>query len=93
MISEGVKYFDVIAAFYWLPALTNGLQGFFRGMGNMSITLLGTLTQISFRVIFTFVMVPYIGIKGVAYACIAGWLAMLIWEIPYSRRLVKKKLM
>lgn len=92
MIDEGLKYFSVIGAFYWLPALTNGLQGFFRGMGNMSITLWGTLTQISFRVIFTFVFVPHMGIKGVAVACIVGWAAMLMLEIPYQRWLTHKKL-
>lgn len=92
MIDEGLKYFAVIAAFYWMPALTNGLQGFFRGMGNMSITLCGTLTQVSFRVIFTFVFVPYVGIKGVAIACIMGWIAMLALEIPYQRWLTHKKL-
>lgn len=92
MIAEGLKYFDVIALFYWLPALTNGLQGFFRGMGNMSITLWGTLTQISFRVVFTFILVPYMGIKGVAYACIIGWIAMLALEIPYRGWLSKKQL-
>lgn len=92
MIEEGLKYFAVIGAFYWLPALTNGLQGFFRGMGNMNITLWGTLTQISFRVIFTFVLVPSVGIRGVAIACIIGWIAMLALEIPYQRWLIHKKL-
>lgn len=92
MIDEGLKYFAVIGAFYWMPALTNGLQGFFRGMGNMSITLLGTLTQVSFRVIFTFLFVPHIGIRGVAIACIIGWIAMLALEIPYQRWITHKKL-
>lgn len=92
MIDEGLKYFAVIEAFYWLPALTNGLQGFFRGMGNMSITLWGTLTQISFRVAFTFLLVPHVGIRGVAVACIIGWIAMLALEIPYQRWLIHKKL-
>lgn len=82
-ISEGSRYFMAILFFYWLPGMTNGLQGFFRGLGNMKITLYGTLTQISFRVLFTFLLVPRMGIMGVAIACIIGWIAMLCLEIPY----------
>ena len=43
----------------------------------MKMTLYGTLTQITFRVIFTFLLVPRIGLVGVGFACVAGWIAML----------------
>lgn len=89
-IAEGLKYFSLMAFFYWLPGLTNGLQGFFRGMGKMKITLYGTLSQISVRVLFTFLLVPKIGITGVAWACIAGWSVMIFWQGIYCRQLMKK---
>ena len=39
--------------FYLLPAMTNGFQGYYRGIGNMPMTLLGTLIQTSLRVVTT----------------------------------------
>ena len=76
MLLEGSRYFAVMAFFYWLPGVTNAHQGFLRGVGKMKMTLYGTLTQITFRVIFTFLLVPRIGLVGVGFACIAGWIAM-----------------
>lgn len=86
MVSLGVRYLSLMAFFYLLPAFTNGVQGFFRGMGNMKITLVSTIIQISFRVIFVYALVPHIGMEGVAYASLMGWIFMLAYEIPYYFR-------
>ncbi|MDW2798429.1 MATE family efflux transporter [Clostridium boliviensis] len=83
MVAIGVNYLGLMAFFYLMPAFTNGIQGFFRGMGNMSITLISTLIQISVRVVFVSLLVPSMGLKGVAYACLIGWASMLLAEIPY----------
>lgn len=82
-ISLGVGYLSLMAFFYILPAFTNGIQGFFRGMGNMKITLVATVIQISFRVLGVYALVPYAGMEGVAYASLIGWLLMLGYEVPY----------
>lgn len=89
LIHAGSSYLGYMAFFYLLPAITNGLQGFFRGMGDMKITLVGTLTQISLRVLFVFLLVPRIGMVGVAFASLIGWIGMLLVEIPYSKRYFK----
>lgn len=83
---EGAKYFAVMMFFYWLPALTNGMQGFFRGIRHMNITLYGSMTQISFRVLFTFLLISLDGITSIAYACVIGWIAMLILDGIYCLR-------
>jgi len=83
MVSLGVHYLGLMAFFYLFPAFTNGIQGFFRGMGNMKITLVSTLIQISFRVIFVYVLVPHIGMISFAYASLIGWILMLAYEVPY----------
>lgn len=83
MVALGVEYLGLMAFFYLMPAFTNGIQGFFRGMGNMSITLISTLIQISVRVVFVYLLVPVIGIRGVAYASFIGWSCMLLAEVPY----------
>ncbi len=33
IIRAGVTYFNVIGFCYWLPCLTNGMQGYLRGIG------------------------------------------------------------
>ena len=91
LIHAGSSYLGYMAFFYFLPAITNGLQGFFRGMGDMKITLVGTLTQISLRVLFVFLLVPYVGMVGVAFASLIGWIGMLLVEIPYSKRYLKSE--
>lgn len=81
-IGLGVLYLTYMAFFYIFPAITNGLQGFFRGMGQMNITLKSTFTQIVFRVIFAYILTPVLGFSGIAFACLAGWIAMLAYELP-----------
>ena len=87
IILAGVAYFNCIGFFYWLPSFTNGMQGYLRGVGAIKTSLLGSLTQISFRVAATLLLVPRMGIAGVGLACIIGWSAMLLWTIPFRRRL------
>lgn len=83
MINLGVHYLGLMAFFYILPSFTNGIQGFFRGMGNMKITLISTLIQISFRTLFVYLLVHRIGMVSVAYASLIGWILMLAYEVPY----------
>jgi Na+-driven multidrug efflux pump len=49
----------------------------------MSITLISTLIQISVRVVFVSLLVPVMGLTGVAFASLAGWGCMLLVEVPY----------
>lgn len=91
IVELGSRYLGTMALFYLFPAFTNGIQGYFRGMGNMNITLVCTFIQTSLRVIFTWLLAPVMGIYGVAFACAIGWSAMLLVEVPYyfyfSRRM------
>lgn len=90
MLELGVDYLGLMAFFYLLPAFTNGVQGFFRGMGNMKITLISTIIQISVRVVFVYILVPSMGMTGVAFASLIGWVCMLAAEIPYYFVYMKK---
>lgn len=86
-LAQGSAYFTVMAFFYLLPAYTNGVQGLFRGMRHMKITLYCSILQISGRVLVTWLLIPRIGITGIAYACAAGWVAMqaLQWGYYFLR--------
>ena len=90
VLQEGESYLSLMAFFYIFPAFTNGIQGFFRGLGNIKLTLLCTFIQTSARVVFTFLLVPSLGIKGIAIACAAGWSLMLLYEVPYYFHWKKK---
>lgn len=87
----GALYLTLMAFFYMLPAYTNGIQGYFRGIGRMDITLLATATQMFFRVGSAYLLVPYTGFSGIALACLIGWMAMLIFEVPLLIKHIKER--
>lgn len=51
VIGHGVVYLHLIAVMYLLPAVTNALQGFFRGIGDLKVTLMSSFTNMTVRVI------------------------------------------
>jgi putative MATE family efflux protein len=86
VIQLGVIYLQNMAFFYIMPALTNGIQGFFRGMGRLKVTLIATFVQMVFRVLFAYILAPRLGMAGIAYSCFLGWVFMLLYEIPVYLR-------
>ena len=44
VIGHGVIYLHLIAVMYILPAVTNAIQGFFRGIGDLKVTLMSSFT-------------------------------------------------
>lgn len=83
VIRLGSQYLSWMAAFYLFPAMTNGVQGFFRGMGKMYTTMLDTFLQASVRTVCTYLLVPHFGIIGIAFSCAIGWSTMLLYKVPY----------
>lgn len=82
IVNEGEKYLKVMVFLYILPGITNVIQGYFRGLGKMKITLNATLAQMTGRVIAAYILAPYFGIEGIALACLIGWTCMLAYEYP-----------
>lgn len=82
VIDIGAEYLELMALFYLWPAVTNGVQGFFRGMGRLKLTLLGTFIQTSLRVVVTVQLAESMGIRGIAFGCMVGWSVMLLVEVP-----------
>ena len=72
MVSMGVDYLTLMAFFYILPGITNGIQGYFRGMGEMKTTLVATFIQISIRALVVAVLVPRVGLNGEAKWKVSG---------------------
>ena len=85
MVQMGVDYLTWMAFFYLLPGLTNGIQGYFRGMGEMKTTLVATAIQISVRTIVVYLLVPTMGLTAAAWACAIGWCCMLVYAFVRYR--------
>ena len=79
MVVMGADYLTWMAFFYLLPGLTNGIQGYFRGMGEMKTTLIATAIQISVRTLVVYLLVPRAGLTAAAWACAIGWACMLVY--------------
>lgn len=89
VIGHGVVYLHLIAVMYILPAITNSLQGFFRGIGDLKVTLMSSFTNMTVRVIAAAPMVLLwnFGIEALPYSYLAGWIAMLLVETPLMLRI------
>ena len=90
VVNLGVSYLQLMAFFYLLPSWTNGIQGYFRGIGDLKITLRSTFIQMLGRVIFSYILAPKMGIYGIALSCLGGWIIMLAYEVPYCVRSLKE---
>lgn len=93
VIEHGVIYLHLIAVMYILPAVTNAIQGFFRGIGDLKVTLMSSFTNMAVRVIAAAPMILLwnFGIEALPYSYLAGWVAMLLVETPLMIRIYRKK--
>ena len=84
VIRHGVIYLKLISVMYILPAITNGIQGYFRGIGDLKITLLSSFINMGVRVLAAIPLVFALGmgIEALPFSYLAGWIGMLIAEIP-----------
>ena len=93
VIGHGVIYLHLIAVMYILPAVTNAIQGFFRGIGDLKVTLMSSFTNMVVRVIAAAPMILLwnFGIEALPYSYLAGWVAMLLVETPLMIRIYRNK--
>lgn len=84
VIRHGVIYLRLISVMYILPAFTNGIQGYFRGIGDLKITLISSFVNMGVRVLaaIPLVFVLGLGIEALPFSYLAGWIGMLIAEVP-----------
>lgn len=75
VIFLGVTYLKLISIMYIMPAATNIIQGFFRGMGDLKITLISTITNMSFRFLSAYLFIRIWG-GGVWKSCLGKLLGL-----------------
>lgn len=81
VIRLGVRYLRLMGFFYFMPGITNGLQGYMRAIGKLSLTMYVTYGQMFTRAAFTFLLIGRMGLDAVPLACVAGWIMMTVWEV------------
>ena len=78
--------------FFLMPGVTNGIQGGFRGLGDLKITLNSSMLNMGFRVaaaaVLVLVLKVDLQIMPVSYGI--GWLSMLVYELPLLIRYMKE---
>lgn len=84
VIRLGTSYLQLIAFMYFMPSATNIIQGYFRGLGDLKVTLISTILNMSARFLSAWVMIHILhgGFNRLAWANFAGWIAMLAFQIP-----------
>ncbi len=89
VIELGARFLRLISLMYFLPALTNGIQGFFRGIGDLKITLRSSMLSMAARVPSAALLVLYfhMEIEALPWSYAFGWFLMLVYEVPPMLRL------
>ena len=84
VIRHGITYLRLISFMYILPAATNGIQGYFRGIGDLKITLISSFINMGVRVIVAVILVFTFSlqIEALPFSYLAGWFGMLLAELP-----------
>ena len=92
VIAEGTQYLHLIAFMYFLPALTNGIQGYFRGIGDLRITLVSSIINMTVRCITCWFLLYRFGFSftAIPWSYLAGWAGMILYEVPILIRHLRK---
>ena len=91
VVELGVRFLRLVSLFYLMPALTNGVQGGLRGLGDLKITLNSSMLNMAGRVAAAavFVLILHMDIEALPYSYAVGWVLMLLYEVPVLVRCLK----
>ena len=82
----------VIAVFYVLCFVGNTFVGLYRGIGMVRVPVLGTILQITIRVILSYLLINTMGLAAIALATGVGWAAVVSYQIILYRVKVRNSL-
>jgi len=87
-----VRFLKLVSLFYLMPSLTNGIQGGFRGLGDLKITLNSSTLNMAGRVAAAavFVLLMKMDIEALPYSYVVGWILMLVYEAPMMVKYLQK---
>ena len=84
VITAGAAYTGTMAFLYMFSMSGEMLQGFFRGIGKLKVTMIASAGQVILRVILSAILIPKIGIYGICVSVVTGWLLLTVFEGAYA---------
>ena len=85
VIALGNGYLHIMAFGYFLVGIVNVFQCFFRGMGNMSLTLYSSIINIVVKVWVVYQFIDVLKLDSVAWGTIIGWVIMNLYGYTMYR--------
>ncbi len=79
--ATGIGYLQFMGWFFSLIGFKMATDGLLRGSGDVVVFTIANLVNLSFRVIFSFVLAPVFGVAVVWYVVPVGWL--LNWAVSF----------
>lgn len=90
VISAGAIYTGTMAFLYMFSMTGEMLQGFFRGIGKLKVTMIASAGQVILRVILSALLIPTMGIYGICISVGAGWILLTIFEGAYAAHCIRR---
>ena len=72
-LTAAVGYLRIVALFYFFNFLGSGMVGYFQGRGMVNMPVIGSVGQMTFRIVVSILLAPHMGLSGVALATGLGW--------------------
>ena len=90
VIDAGARYTGTMAYLYLFAFLGEVIQGFFRGIGRLRLTMTASLLQVLLRVALSYLLIPVWGVYGICVAVAAGWVLLVAIEGAYSLAVARR---
>lgn len=81
VLRNAAQYMLVVSIFYFLCFIGSTFVGFYRGIGKIEVPVIGTILQISIRVVLSYAWIKMMGLKAVALATGIGWIAVVVYQV------------
>ena len=91
ILDTGVGYLKTLSIFYTLLGIVVMFYSFFRGLGEMKVSIVLTIFSQGVRVIFSYVLVKTVlGFTGIPVAVVLGWTTSTLLGLYFHKKVMKK---
>lgn len=88
-LEDGIGYLRWVSMFYTLCFIGSSYVGLYRGIGWVSVPVIGSTLQITIRVILSYALAGSLELVGVAVATGIGWSAIVLYQTLLFRARVR----
>lgn len=86
VLENADAYMMIISLVYVFCFTGSTFVGYFRGIGRVEVPVIGSILQISIRVILSYAWIQTLGLKAVSLATGIGWAAIVVYQSVMYRR-------